>query len=151
MKKSILLASFLIFGLFACGAAQKTSADSAAESSAMTEETAESKQVSETGAVAQVATYRSDGFYNGITSEWLAIRYDSEGKVLSIKYWNSQDETKKSITIHKQEQHQGEISGSTLDISFPDSADKLGLGLIEGQANITHKDGRFQEFMYEEK
>ncbi|MCC5945309.1 MAG: hypothetical protein JJT94_10260 [Bernardetiaceae bacterium] len=97
-------------------------------------------------------TYRSDGFRPGVASEWVAIKSDPEAfKIIEILYWSTADEDKIPLKIVKQEFSEGEISGYTGEVMFPNDTETVGFGIIEDRFNLSYSEDMFQEFLYEEK
>lgn len=147
-----------IFLLFACG--NSTEASSASSDTASTEATEVAAQASEPAASSEeandedesetfTATYRSDGFYPGIASEWVAVTTDSEtAAITKIEYWNTDDETKVSLRIIQQTYHDEGMPGYDGTLAFPDQ-DPIGFGIVEDMFNLTHEGDRFQQFIYE--
>jgi hypothetical protein len=98
----------------------------------------------------RVLIYRCDGFHPGVVSEWLQVAFSKDSnKIEGVWYWTAQDETPIQLNILEQEFTDGEISGYTATVNFPNSPEKIGLGLIEDKANLSFADGQFQEFEYE--
>lgn len=99
-----------------------------------------------------VNVYRSDGFRPNMASEWVQVRTNSDmSKILEILYWNVQDENKIKLEIVSQEYSDGEISGYTGEVRFPNESETVGFGIIEDRFNLTPEGEKMQEFFYEEK
>jgi hypothetical protein len=72
--------------------------------------------------------------------------------IVSVVHWHSEDETRVPLLILSQEFVEGEISGFTAKVAFPDAPEvAIGLGLIEDRANFSYPDGTFQEFSWFEQ
>lgn len=110
------------------------------------EDTNQKKVVKSTTAV-----YRSDGYRPNMVSEWIEVKTAEETfELLEIWYWNVQDEKKVQLTILNQEYVDGEISGNSGELQFPNSTEKIGFGTIEDRFDLTWSEGEMQEFIYEE-
>jgi hypothetical protein len=150
MKRHFLLIFCLLF-LAACQAQKEDKAENTAQTTPnqeveKKEQTPEKEQVSNEP---RGAIYRCDGFYNGIASEWIQVALSEDGsKIEGIWYWNTQDENKKMLQVLDYTVSQGEISGSSGKLAFP-TGEKYGFGQVEDRFNLTHEDGRLQEFEYE--
>lgn len=95
------------------------------------------------------AVYRSDGFYPGIASEWIAITTDSESAaIIKAEYWNTDDDAKVPLRIIEQTYHDEGMPGYDGTLAFP-GQDPIGFGIVEDLFNLTHDDDRFQQFIYE--
>lgn len=166
MKKHILIFAFgLLISTSSCSNSSKTTdktQDSVATETIQeetpkveTEIKEEKAEVTETDYSNQetfVNVYRSDGFRPNMVSEWVQIRTNSDmSKILEVLYWNVQDEKKVKLEIVSQEYSDGEISGYTGEVRFPNDSEIIGFGMIEDRFNLSPKDGKMQEFTYEEK
>lgn len=90
--------------------------------------------------------FRSDGFYNGIVSEWLKIDYTNEGKLKTVWYWNVQDETPIQLKVSNIKTVGGEdVGGVSATVTFP-VGDTCELGIIEDKVTLIHDGDRYQEF-----
>ncbi|WP_027002216.1 hypothetical protein [Hugenholtzia roseola] len=161
MKQVFFLVFCLLF-LAACQAKKEDSSNNQAQNQTLNqtetsqteanEASAQSKQMPEKEQVSgkpRGSIYRCDGFYNGIASEWIQVAFSQDGsKIEGIWYWNTQDENKKALQVSDYQVSKGEISGSTGIVTFP-TGEKYGFGQVEDRFNLTHEDGRFQEFEYE--
>jgi hypothetical protein len=86
----------------------------------------------------------------GNKAEFLQIGLDESMKeILVIFYWTDQFEDPMRLIIHEQRYEEGEISGITAKIGWPENAIKAELGIIENKANILYEDGLFHEFWIE--
>lgn len=96
-------------------------------------------------------TYRNDGFYNGIASEFIQVAYsENASEITGMWYWNSQDDNKIKLSIQKINYVDGEISVISGEYFFPNLPDDIyKFAIIESQINVTHADDRFQEFEFE--
>lgn len=80
-------------------------------------------------------------------TEFLLIAYKEDySGIESIYYWTDMDPDRMKLIIHSQEFSEGEISGYTLEVSWPGNDEVIGLGLIEDRANLVFADGTFQEY-----
>ncbi len=161
MKKHILIFAFgLLVSISSCSTSSKTTEPKQTQDSVATEtiqeETPKVKtEVTETDYSNQetfVNVYRSDGFRPNMASEWVQIRTNSDmSKILEVLYWNVEDENKIKLEIVSQEYSEGEISGYTGEVRFPNDSETVGFGMIEDRFNLTPKGEKMQEFTYEEK
>jgi hypothetical protein len=156
MHKILLFAVLVVLSLVACqkkdgNQQEATQVNALAQTEQTTpDETVETKQVETKKVEPQGLIYRSDGFYNGIASEWLQMYFDTEtGKLQNIWYWNTQDEKKIELKIVGQELGSGEISAMTVYLQFPNETTKKTLTMVEGNVTLTHEDDRSQDFDYE--
>jgi hypothetical protein len=92
--------------------------------------------------------FRSDGFYPGITSEWIQVVVDPENKkITSAFYWNTSDDRMQDIKLLDYQYIDDEISGYSGRLNLLGS--EFGFGMYEDRFNLVHDDERFQEFFLE--
>ncbi len=154
MRKITLISLFAYLLLLACGSKTQETKDSTQEETKDSTEQVPSTKASEVEAKKsdkpRGTIYRADGLRPGVASEWLQVAFSKEeNKIEGVWYWNTADETKVAVKVIAQEYTEGEISGFTATLAFPGNPEKIGLGLIEGKANLSYEDGRFEEFEYE--
>ncbi|AFM05948.1 hypothetical protein Fleli_3632 [Bernardetia litoralis DSM 6794] len=171
MKKHILIFAFgLLISSSACQSSTSTTAsdenavDSASAAVVTPEETetptettpvvveTPTEEVDYSNQETFVNIYRSDGFRPNMASEWVQVRTNADmDKILEVLYWNVQDENKIKLEIVSQEYSEGEISGYTGEVRFPNDETTTDFGMIEDRFNLTPKGEKMQEFFYEEK
>ncbi len=160
MKKIAFISLFACVSLFACETKTQETEDSTQEetkdstkkepSTKASEAVAEDKEEAKKSDKPRGSIYRADGLRPGVASEWLQVAFSKDqNKIEGVWYWTTDDENKISLKILEQEFTEGEISGFTATVLFPGSPEKIGLGLIEGKANLSYADGKFEEFEYE--
>ncbi len=143
MKKILFIA--LTLGYFSCG--QKAAGNTAVADSTTVENKTEvvQKEIQPSGNY-----YRSDGFHNGIASEWIQVKYKEDGsEVEAMWYWDTNTEGKIRLTILSQTSSDGEISATTGTLKFPSSKDEYSFVIIEDRFGLTDSDERYQEFEHE--
>ena len=149
MKYFSLLCLALLLSFAACKESKntenKTSADSIAQVST-------EKSANDTPQEIHKVRYRCDGFYPGIASEWIEATY-TDTKLTALEYWNTQDETHKTLKILRVDygNPEAELSGISGDLEFPGIKEKVGFGGIEDKFNLIFDGDRFQEFEYEQQ
>jgi hypothetical protein len=149
-KRLIIIILSLALFTFACGGntskEEKTDTDSSTTTKTPEEPEGEVKATEPRGTI-----YRSDGFRNGIVSEWIQVAYDdTQDEIAGIWYWNTSDETKVQLKVIKATFSQGEISGVSGKLKFPSDDEEIGFGMIEDRFNLSYSDERFQEFEHED-
>ncbi len=156
MKMNFLKLNFLALALFFCASCQTPTTNTetavakdsvAVETTPITETTTSVEQTSESVTM----TYRSDGFRPGLASEWISVKHAEVGgtqKIIEILYWSTADEKKIKAEIVSQKFVDGEISGYTGELRFPDDTEATGFGIIEDRFNLG--DENSQEFTQEE-
>lgn len=146
MKLLSCVAYLFIITFISCGNGN-TSSSVNTDTSATQYQTAE-KPVSEQIPFGTI--YASKAFRPDNVTEFLQVGMsDDYNTIVSIFYWTDRDPKTIPLTILSQEFVDGEISGFTAKISFPESDEIIGLGLIEDQANLSFPDGTFQEYVAE--
>lgn len=137
----------LLLSFTACKESKKSEKQASTDSTA---QVATEKSANDTPQEVQKARYRCDGFYPGIASEWIEVTY-TDTKLTALEYWNTQDETHKTLKILKVEYSDpnSEISGISGELEFPGIEGKVGFGGIEDKFNLIFEGDRFQEFEYE--
>lgn len=92
--------------------------------------------------------FSCDGFHNGIASEFIQILYSESGnKVLGIWYWDTNNDTKKRLTVLSEEHH-NDLGAVTGKLKFPGSNDVYSYSQIEDWFSLTDSDDRVQQFDY---
>lgn len=90
--------------------------------------------------------FRSDGFYNGMVSEWLKIDYTNDGKLKTVWYWNVQNEKPIQLKISNIKVVGGEdVGGLSATVTFP-VGETCELGIMEDKVTLIHDGDRYQEF-----
>lgn len=98
-----------------------------------------------------IITFRCDGFYNGIASEYIeTVWLDTELK--EVWYWNTSDEKKVKLHIKNIKKSNDEIGALSGEFSFPSSPnDVMDFVIIEDAFRILDpNDEREHEFIYED-
>jgi len=152
MKNLGLVLSF-IFLFMACGK-ESASSEATAPEEKMNENSPDTSlaevKKTETPISPYRLTYRSDGFYPGISSEWFTITTDTANyRILSIEYWNTEDEEKTDLSILTQEFSEGELRGYEGTLAYPNQ-DPLEYVIVEDRFILIHEGDRMQEFFYDE-
>jgi len=146
MKRFPFAAFLLIIPFLSCGNAN-TSPTTDTDSSTAKNQT---NAITETEQIPFGTIYASKAFRPDNVTEFLQVGMNEDyTKIVSVFYWTDRDPKTIPLTIHSQEFADGEISGFTAKISFPQSDEIIGLGLIEDQANLSFPDGTFQEYVAE--
>lgn len=92
--------------------------------------------------------FSCDGFHNGIASEFIQIAYsESGGKILGIWYWDTNNDTKRRLTVLSQEHH-SDLGAVTGKLKFPSSDDVYSYSQIEDWFALSDSDDRVQQFDY---
>ncbi len=149
MNKKILSASLLLLTFNACQSNAKDTSTAQGPTEMVIKNESKESKINESSKATEVHKYRSDGFYNGIASEWLQIAFTADGVLESVRYWNTEDEKPVAFIISNFQKVEGEITGITATLQFPGATDAYQLGMVEGEVLLTHADGREQEFEYE--
>jgi len=147
MKYLSLLSLVFLLSFAACKESKNTENQSNTDSTAQANA---EKPASDTPQEIHKVRYRCDGFYPGIASEWIEATY-TDTKLTAMEYWNTQDETRKTLKILSVDygNPEAEISGISGELEFPGIKGKVGFGGIEDKLNLIFDGDRFQEFEYE--
>lgn len=94
--------------------------------------------------------YVSYEAHPGNKAEFLQIGLgESMQHIIAIFYWTDQFDDPVRLIILEQNYEEGEISGITAKIAWPENAIQAELGIIENRANLLYADGLFHEFWIE--
>lgn len=149
MKKIVLLS--LAISYFSCG--QKAEKTAVVADATVVENKIEEKNVEEDDEPYVKPggnIYRSDGFHNGIASEWIQVKFgENGGNLQGIWYWDSNNAEIRRLKILEEEHLEGEISAVTGVLKFPNNNDTFEFVIIEDRFGLTDVNENYQEFDFE--
>lgn len=94
--------------------------------------------------------FRSDGFHNGVASEWMEVAFKENGEVASIWFWTTESEDKMKVEISEQRIGGGDgIAVNIGKVKFPKNPFVYEFHIQEELFSLTDEDGNTQEFEHE--